>query len=249
MKLTKFISFFETFFPKRFAESWDKIGLLVNENEDKKIEKIIIVNDLTMDLVEEAKKETVDLIMCYHPLIFSPLKTVSLSGTWQERVVIECLKNNISVYSMHTVLDNTRGAMADFITKIFKTHNLTSRPILNLPESGYTHSYKFKANSLISVFRNILQIQEVFLEVDDSQTNCFAWFKTEPNLDIFNKVSFNAMPKNDLSLVSGSGRLVTFVKPIKLEEIVDAIKKFTENQSISVATKSPLSKEVFFYVY
>lgn len=63
--------------PLKLAESWDNVGLLVEPNENKIINNILLTIDLTEEVVEEAIKLKSELIISYHPNIFRPLKQVT----------------------------------------------------------------------------------------------------------------------------------------------------------------------------
>lgn len=60
----------EKFAPLKLAESWDNVGLLVDPIEPTLIKKILLTNDLTEDVVNEAVQEKAGLIITYHPNIF-----------------------------------------------------------------------------------------------------------------------------------------------------------------------------------
>lgn len=63
--------------PLSLAESWDNVGLLVDPMQDEPVKTVLLTNDLTEDVVDEAVKKQVGLIVSYHPNIFQGLKSVS----------------------------------------------------------------------------------------------------------------------------------------------------------------------------
>lgn len=67
----------QNFAPLNLAESWDNVGLLVDPMENTPIKKILLTNDLTEEVVEEATSLKTGLIISYHPNIFQGLKNVS----------------------------------------------------------------------------------------------------------------------------------------------------------------------------
>jgi dinuclear metal center YbgI/SA1388 family protein len=99
----------ETLCPLQYAESWDNVGLLVGQKENK-VEKVMVALDATDEVIEQAKENNIDLLITHHPLIFSPLKKVT-TDDFIERRVFELIKNGISYYAMHTNFDVM--AMAD----------------------------------------------------------------------------------------------------------------------------------------
>lgn len=60
------------------ATSWDNVGLLVEPTQPKVVSCVLLTNDLTEDVMEEAVRLNTDLIITYHPLIFDPLKSITM---------------------------------------------------------------------------------------------------------------------------------------------------------------------------
>lgn len=67
----------ERFAPLSLAGTWDNVGLLVDPMTNKSVTKMLLTNDLTEDVVEEAIGFKAGLIVSYHPNIFQPIKTVN----------------------------------------------------------------------------------------------------------------------------------------------------------------------------
>lgn len=101
------------------AASWDNVGLLVEPTEPKVVSCILLTNDLTEDVMNEAIQLNTDLIVTYHPLIFAPLKSVT-TRSWKERIVARCLENRVAVYSPHTSLDSVRDGVNDWLAESFE---------------------------------------------------------------------------------------------------------------------------------
>lgn len=74
------VDVFEKLAPLSLAESWDNVGLLVEPTRLKNIRKILVTNDLTEPVMQEAISSSVNLIYSYHPPIFAPLKRVTASN-------------------------------------------------------------------------------------------------------------------------------------------------------------------------
>lgn len=104
----------ETFAPLKFAEKWDNVGLLVEPSQRTNIKKILLTNDLTENVVEEALELDVNLIVSYHPPIFSGLKRLTMQS-WKERIIVRCLENHIAVYSPHTSWDSSPNGVNDWL--------------------------------------------------------------------------------------------------------------------------------------
>lgn len=105
----------EAVYPKRYAMDWDNVGLLVGRT-DKEVSKVYIALDLTEKVIEEAVQAKADMIITHHPLIFSPLRTITNEHFIGNRVVT-LLQHDISYYAMHTNYDILR--MAELSAELF----------------------------------------------------------------------------------------------------------------------------------
>lgn len=104
----------ETFAPTSFAEKWDNVGVLVEPSEPVDIKTILLTNDLSEDVLKEAKEIKANLIISYHPPIFSGLKQLT-TKTWKERIIVGCIENRIAVYSPHTSWDSCPNGVNDWL--------------------------------------------------------------------------------------------------------------------------------------
>lgn len=133
ISLKTVVDFLESFAPTTLSEKWDNTGLLMEPQNPKPIANILLTNDLTEDVVQEAVNRSTDLIISYHPPIFRPLKSVTTSS-WKERVIGTCIENKIAVYSPHTSWDCIPGGVNDWMVNnigIIKD----SKPITAIPEN------------------------------------------------------------------------------------------------------------------
>ena len=104
MKLSEIIGVIEKWAPKKHAEDFDNVGLLVGDSESE-IDKALITLDTTLDVLDEAICKGCNLIITFHPLIFNPIKKIT-SDDRINRIIIHAVKNNINIYCLHTNLDN-----------------------------------------------------------------------------------------------------------------------------------------------
>lgn len=100
--------------PKELQYDWDNTGLLIKCSD--KIEKILIALDVTDDFIEEAVESGCDMILTHHPLIFSAMKSISFDE-YPSSLVMELIKNGISLYSAHTSYDRTQGGINDMLAE------------------------------------------------------------------------------------------------------------------------------------
>jgi dinuclear metal center YbgI/SA1388 family protein len=104
VKLVDIIDILENVAPLCKQEDYDNSGLLVGNKNDQ-IFGAVISLDCTEEVIEEAKSLHFNLVICHHPVIFKGLKRLT-DGSFQERAIIKAIKNDISIYAIHTNLDN-----------------------------------------------------------------------------------------------------------------------------------------------
>jgi dinuclear metal center YbgI/SA1388 family protein len=104
MTISEVISKIENRIPLQQAEDFDNVGLLCGV-PDRNVSGILVCHDALENVVEEAIQKNCNLIVCFHPIIFSGLK--SLTGkNYVERAVLKAIENKIAIYAIHTAFDN-----------------------------------------------------------------------------------------------------------------------------------------------
>ena len=121
MKLRNLINKIESKYPTNLAYSWDNVGLLVGEYEQE-VKKILVTLEANEKVVDEAIEKGVDLIITHHPFIFSKINRVN-SGDLKGRLILKLIKNDISLYSMHTNFDIAKDGLNDYFMEIMGFEN------------------------------------------------------------------------------------------------------------------------------
>ncbi|PQA94158.1 dinuclear metal center protein, YbgI/SA1388 family [Chryseobacterium piscicola] len=104
------------------AEDYDNIGLLCGL-PDRNVSGVLVCHDALENVVDEAILKNCNLIVCFHPIIFSGLK--SLTGkNYVERAVLKALENKIAIYAIHTAWDNDFFGVNAGICNILGVKNL-----------------------------------------------------------------------------------------------------------------------------
>ena len=106
----------ESLAPTYLKEDFDNVGLMVGDR-NKEVNKALLALDCTLKVIEEAKRENVDLIITHHPLIFRKPSNIT-TDTLQGKKIIELIKNDISLYSSHTNLDSAINGLNHTIVSI-----------------------------------------------------------------------------------------------------------------------------------
>ncbi|HSC89316.1 MAG TPA: Nif3-like dinuclear metal center hexameric protein, partial [Polyangiaceae bacterium] len=94
-------------------------------------ERALVAIDADAAVLDEARSWGADLLIAYHPPLFSPLKRLR-SAHPGERWVLEAVRSGITVYSPHTALDAATDGMADWLAAALGDG--TSSPIAPRPE-------------------------------------------------------------------------------------------------------------------
>ncbi|WP_029038396.1 Nif3-like dinuclear metal center hexameric protein [Salinimicrobium xinjiangense] len=130
MLIRDVINELESFAPTAYAEDFDNVGLLTG-SPDAKVKGVLVTLDTLEAVVEEAVENNCNLIVSFHPIIFSGLKRLTGSN-YVERTVLKAIKNDIAIYAIHTALDNSFRGVNDMICEQL---GLKNRKIL-IPQSG-----------------------------------------------------------------------------------------------------------------
>ncbi|MCP4552938.1 MAG: Nif3-like dinuclear metal center hexameric protein [Bacteroidetes bacterium] len=117
MKLAKITQLLEEFAPLSLQEHYDNSGLIIGNPTDE-IRNALICIDITEEVIDEAKSGGFNLIISHHPLIFKEIKKLN-KKPGVEQIIVDCIKNDIAIYAMHTNVDNIKsgvnGVIADKI--------------------------------------------------------------------------------------------------------------------------------------
>ena len=103
-KIKEILSVLEEMAPLAYAEDFDNVGLLVGDQETEAT-GILVCHDALENVIDEAISKKCNLVVCFHPILFSGLKKIT-GKDYVERAVIKAIKNDIAIYAVHTALDN-----------------------------------------------------------------------------------------------------------------------------------------------
>ena len=76
MRCDEIIRLLEKKAPIEYAMDWDHVGLLVGRR-DKEVHKLMLVVDVTEEIVDAAVAQNVDMIVSHHPMIFGKVDRVN----------------------------------------------------------------------------------------------------------------------------------------------------------------------------
>lgn len=107
-------------FPKTAALDFDNVGLQAGRGA-KEVKKIYLALDATDRVIRAAIAEEADMLITHHPLIFSPLKSVT-DEDFVSRRVLKLIQHDISYYAMHTNYDVL--GMAELAGNLFELQEM-----------------------------------------------------------------------------------------------------------------------------
>ena len=129
MKLKTLTKKIEEKYPLNLAYDWDNVGLLVGDsNQD--INKIMVVLEANEKVIDEAIEKNVDLIITHHPFIFSKLNKL-VTTDFKGNLIYKLIRNNISIYSMHTNFDIAFDGLNDYFVEMLNLQNSKILDITN----------------------------------------------------------------------------------------------------------------------
>ncbi|KAM9424282.1 NIF3-like protein 1 isoform 2-T2 [Pholidichthys leucotaenia] len=114
MELKEVLQVLEQLAPLSLAESWDNVGLLVEPSNPRPVRTILLTNDLTDAVMEEAEAVSCDLLISYHPPLFRPIKRL-VQKDWKQRLAIRAVEAGMAVFSPHTSWDSVKGGVNDWL--------------------------------------------------------------------------------------------------------------------------------------
>jgi len=121
-KVVDIIKAMETIAPIGLAEEWDNAGLQVGR-KDRAVRKIWISLDPGPDVVNDACRNDVDLLITHHPLIFHPLKSINLNTAVGD-IIQKAVRHHMAIFSAHTNLDNAIDGLNDVLAQRIGINNL-----------------------------------------------------------------------------------------------------------------------------
>lgn len=128
-KCKEIVDYLEQFVPLKLSQNWDNSGLLLGDPEQQ-IKKILVVLDITYEVVEEAIRKKVDLIITHHPLIFKSLNNIRKDNPLGN-LIFRLIQNNIGVYSVHTNLDIVPNGVNDVLASTLQLEDVELLEVLS----------------------------------------------------------------------------------------------------------------------
>ncbi|XP_028670710.2 NIF3-like protein 1 [Erpetoichthys calabaricus] len=258
MDLQMVVSNLEKLAPLSLAESWDNVGLLIEPSPPHIVKTMMLTNDLTEQVMDEALEKKVDFILSYHPPIFRPLKRLrsgTVRGAWKERLVVTALEGRVAVYSPHTACDCVCGGVNDWLGQALGLGSVVpiSHSIASSTPSGASHRVELSigrdvdAEEILSRLKSVegagVQVCTVRSDSEDLlrvMVNCTgpalacALGLLSPYTSIYQTVEVLALSKPPVPN-AGPGRLCTLDEPVTIATALQRIKAHLRLQHVRLA--------------
>ncbi len=103
MQCKDIMAMIEGTYPKSAALDFDNVGLQAGRSQ-KEVNRIYLALDATDEVIEQAIEAGADMLITHHPLIFSPLKSVT-DEDFISRRILKLIQHDIAYYAIHTNYD------------------------------------------------------------------------------------------------------------------------------------------------
>ena len=128
MKIKELLNHLDKIAPFSLQVSYDNSGVQFADLETKVI-SILLALDLTEEVLDEALKNDVNVILTHHPFIFSALKRITAQDN---PLLFKAIIHKINLIAMHTNFDLAEGGLNDYIGNLLEIKKLA--PIQKSPE-------------------------------------------------------------------------------------------------------------------
>ena len=151
MKINDFLSKLSIYAPLSLSKACidrgdhDNSGIIVKVSED--VNKVLFTLDLSKDAAMEAVNCGCDCIVTHHPAIYYPILGLDINSS--TGAIIECIKNGISVISMHLNLDMAKHGIDDSLAFALGGKDLT---VVDKIDGDLGYGKEFKVNKTFSTF-------------------------------------------------------------------------------------------------
>lgn len=132
MEAKKIFEIFDNHFKISDVPEWDNCGTVI-ASESKTINRILLTNDVSIPVIEEAISKKIELILSYHPPFLAEMKKID--GKWPTDLAMKMIKNNIANYVLHTSLDMRKNSINENLLS-FMNENIDKIEIIDPCKNG-----------------------------------------------------------------------------------------------------------------
>jgi dinuclear metal center YbgI/SA1388 family protein len=158
MKISEIIQHLEFIAPPAYQEEYDNSGLIAGDTTAD-CTGVLVSLDCTVEIIREALQKKCNLIVSHHPLIFRPIRRVTPENG-QGSALMAAIKKDITLYAIHTNLDNIlSGVNASIAGKLGLVNREILVPRVDDPSVGSGMIGQFKKAVSENQILKILQTE------------------------------------------------------------------------------------------
>lgn len=106
------------------AASWDPVGIQLGDPQAK-VDSVAVCHEVTEEVVEILDEDEPDLLITYHPLLFSPTHRL-VAGRSAESRAYRLVSMGVSLLVTHTDFDSAPGGAADALARRLDLRNVVA---------------------------------------------------------------------------------------------------------------------------
>lgn len=115
INILEFRDILDTWFPPSLSLDWDHDGMQCCPSVSHSVSRVLCCLDVTRDVLSFASQHGFDTVISHHPFLFRPIDRISAAGARPD--IVDCIRNDIAVFSYHTRLDAVAGGVADCLAE------------------------------------------------------------------------------------------------------------------------------------
>jgi dinuclear metal center YbgI/SA1388 family protein len=123
MRLADLITHLDSWYDPRWAESWDKVGLVCGD-PDQDVRRVLLAVDPVLAVVDEAIAYDADLVLVHHPLLLTPVSSMAAT-THKGRVLHRLVASGTALFAAHTNADVPADGVNDAIARTLGLQDAT----------------------------------------------------------------------------------------------------------------------------
>ncbi len=160
MKLSEIYEIADRLAPKSISDEtcakygwYDNSGILVDVGEE--ITGVVCSLDLSKGAIEKALSLGANLILTHHPAIYGKISAIDCGDGGLGEKLITCIRNGVSVLSMHLNLDAAKGGIdEELMNGVARSANCAPKLYatqLNMQEGCYGRAYEIEKMELAAL--------------------------------------------------------------------------------------------------
>lgn len=130
----EFVDVLDSLWPRGAAEEWDAVGLHLG-SPSAPVRRVSLVVDVTVETVQEAIDQDIDLIVAHHPLLLRPVNSL-VEDHAKGHLVASLVRAGIALFSAHTNADAVDGGTSETLGRALGLQDMSAIAASTMPGAG-----------------------------------------------------------------------------------------------------------------